>query len=60
MTDSSSVSDQSDCGCGPAAEAPAPEPQVLDSVITCNDGALSGAGGRQGACSSHGGVNKDE
>ena len=48
------------CGCDstPTAEAPAPEPQVLDSVITCNDGALSGAGGRQGACSSHGGVNK--
>lgn len=47
------------CGCDSAPEPQtAPEPQVLDSVITCNDGALSGAGGRQGACSSHGGVNK--
>lgn len=49
------------CGCDSApaaAAAPAPEPQVLDSVVTCSDGALSGAGGRQGACSSHGGVSK--
>jgi hypothetical protein len=55
--------DNTDCGCGPrlyedvqtvAAEAP----PILDSVITCADGALSGAGGRQGACSSHGGVSK--
>ena len=54
------MNDQNNCGCdsAPASEAPAPEPQVLDSVVTCNDGALSGAGGRQGACSSHGGVNK--
>lgn len=47
-----------DCGCGPTPEPQAPEPQVLDSVTVCNDGALSGAGGRQGACSSHGGVSK--
>ena len=53
------MSDQNDCGCGPAPVVEStPEPQVLDSVVTCNDGALSGAGGRQGACSSHGGVNK--
>ena len=56
------MSDQNNCGCDSApvdlAPAEAPEPQILDSVITCNDGALSGAGGRQGACSSHGGVNK--
>jgi hypothetical protein len=46
------------CGCGPAPAAEAPAPQVLDSVVTCNDGALSGSGGKQGACSSHGGVDK--
>lgn len=47
------------CGCdAPATEAPAPEPVVLDSVTVCNDGALSGSGGKQGACSSHGGVSK--
>lgn len=53
------MSDTDNCGCGDSAPAEAaPAPQVLDSVITCNDGALSGAGGRQGACSSHGGVDK--
>jgi len=60
------MSDSSNCGCGdpaPVAEIhirieTAPEPQVLDSVATCNDGALSGAGGKSGACSWHGGVSK--
>ena len=51
------MSNQDNCGCD-STPAEAPEPQVLDSVITCNDGALSGSGGKQGACSSHGGVNK--
>ena len=46
------------CGCNEAPAAEAPTPQVLDSVTVCNDGALSGSGGRQGACSSHGGVSK--
>jgi hypothetical protein len=46
-----------DCGCD-STPAATPEPQVLDSVVTCNDGALSGSGGKQGACSSHGGVGK--
>ena len=54
------MSDNNNCGCGdsaPAATAPEP-PQVLDSVVTCNDGALSGSGGKSGACSWHGGVSK--
>lgn len=46
------------CGCSGQAEA-APEPVVLDSVTVCADGALSGSGGTQGACSWHGGVRKD-
>jgi hypothetical protein len=53
------MNNPNNCGCdsAPTTEA-APEPQVLDSVVVCTDGALSGAGGRQGACSSHGGVSK--
>lgn len=49
------MSKSDDCGCGSTQ----PEaPVVLDSVTVCNDGALSGAGGSQGACSWHGGVSK--
>lgn len=47
------------CGCNEPAPAQASAPVVLDSVVTCTDGALSGAGGKQGACSYHGGVSSE-
>lgn len=46
------------CGCDGGTQTEAPAPVVLDSVTVCNDGALSGSGGTQGACSWHGGVSK--
>lgn len=36
---------------------PAPENSNFDSTVLCNDGTISDAGGSQGACSWHGGVN---
>ena len=52
------MSDNDGCGCSGSGSAGSGAAEVLDSVTVCADGALSGAGGKQGACSSHGGVSK--
>ena len=61
LTEGERMSDESGCGCsggGSGSAGSGAGPEVLDSVTVCADGALSGAGGKQGACSSHGGVSK--
>ena len=40
-------------GCSANNQAPADD--QTGTVVTCNDGTTSQAGGRQGACSHHGG-----